>query len=485
MSTTEIFRKLVDRFMRPVALTVSADAPCGDVIPAMSAAGASCVLVTDGDGRLAGILTEGDVAQRVTFKVAPQEPVGTVMTTAVHRIGRTDYAYRAIALMRRYGIRHIPVVDRDDRPVGLLDLRDALAVTADQMMGQIDRLSAEGTREGLQSVKAAQVGLAQELFDDHVPAPEIQQLLTDINNDIYRRVVTSALAAMVQDGLGEPPVGFAVLVMGSGGRGENFLFPDQDNGFVLADYPDEDHGAVDPFFIELAGRMTTELDAIGFPLCRGHVMAINPVWRKTLPQWCAQTSYWARKRNFVASRLFDIFFDFRSVAGRHDLAFRLREHVTTAMSQSQGFLHELYRNSADHGVPLGWFNRLVLERGGNGQNGRLNLKMGALLPLVEGTRLLALKAGVSETTTLGRIAALGDREVLAPDDCDYLTDAFYQFTTFLLRQQIADFTAGLPVGHYIHPNEMLKREHDQLIDALKSVENLRAKLRVEFTADVF
>ena len=29
--------------------------------------------------------------------------------------------------------------------------------------------------------------------------------------------------------------------MGSGGRGESYLFPDQDNGFILADYPDAEH----------------------------------------------------------------------------------------------------------------------------------------------------------------------------------------------------------------------------------------------------
>ncbi len=485
VSTTEIFRKLAGMFMKPVTLAVDAGTRCGDVVPAMAEANGSCVLVTGGDGRLAGIVTDRDIARRVTFKTPPDVPISAVMTAPVHKIGQLDYAYRAVALMRRHNIRHIPVVDDDDRPVGLLDLHDALALTSDQMMDQIDSLSAEGTQDSLRAVKAAQVGLAQELFDEHVPAHEIQQLLTDINNDIYRRVVASALKAMEAEGKGTPPVEFAVLVMGSGGRGENFLFPDQDNGFILADYPDADHTAIDEFFIDLAERMTTELDAIGFPLCRGNVMAINPVWRKTAAQWRDQTVMWSRKRNFLAARLFDLFFDFRSVSGRHDLAFELRRHVTEVMARSQGFLHELYRNTGDHGIPLGWFNRLLLERDGEGHNGRLNLKLGALLPLVEGMRLLALKSGIADTTTLGRIAALGERDALAPDDCDYLADAFRQFTTFLLRQQIEDFQSDREVGYYIYPNEMLKREHDQLIDALKSVDNLKTKLRVEFTADVF
>ena len=41
---------------------------------------------------------------------------------------------------------------------------------------------------------------------------------------------------------------------------ENFLYPDQDNGFILADYPDADHNRIDAFFIALAARFTHDLD---------------------------------------------------------------------------------------------------------------------------------------------------------------------------------------------------------------------------------
>ena len=110
-----------------------------------------------------------------------------------------------------------------------------------------------------------------------MPVPEIQALITDINQGIHQRILETQLAAMKDAGWGEPPVLFTLLVMGSGGRGENFLFPDQDNGFILDDYPDAKHTAIDAFFIELAERMTRDLDTVGFPYCRGYVMATNPL----------------------------------------------------------------------------------------------------------------------------------------------------------------------------------------------------------------
>jgi len=66
-------------------------------------------------------------------------------------------------------------------------------------------------------------------LENNVPAPEVQSLLTEINNDIHRRVLRLVEAAMRGDGWGEPSARFALIIMGSGGRGENFLAPDQDN----------------------------------------------------------------------------------------------------------------------------------------------------------------------------------------------------------------------------------------------------------------
>ena len=72
---------------------------------------------------------------------------------------------------------------------------------------------------------------------------------------------------MLDEGLGEPPVPFSTVIMGSGGRDENFLYPDQDNGLILQDYEDEQHSVVDPFFVEFSERMTKMLNNVGFPLC--------------------------------------------------------------------------------------------------------------------------------------------------------------------------------------------------------------------------
>ena len=482
---TAIFSKLVRDYARDDVVAVTRHTSLSETIARMVETGRSSAVVTDDDRRPLGILTERDIAHRVVFRAAPEQSVADVMTEGVMTIAADDYLYYAVARMRRNRLRHMPVVDDGGVLVGMLNLADAIAEASAPLMAEIDTLSWEGSIDGLAQIKAAQVDLADHLMGESLPAVDIQALLSHINNDIYRRVVDRAVAAMESDGLGPPPVNFCVIVMGSGGRSENYIYPDQDNGFILEDYADERHGEIDGWFIEMAQRMTHDLDKIGFPLCKGFVMASNPLWRKSISQWIEQIGIWSRKRNTATLRLCDIFFDFRSVWGDGAMAKRLRDHVTAVAGGNVAFLRELYADDGDHGVALGWFGRFITEHEIEAHRGEMNLKLTGTLPLVEAIRLLSLRESVTRLSTLGRMAALFDAGVLGPDEHDYLAGAYRHITHLLLRQQIADFKAGLEVSNYVHPDSLSQREKDILTDSFKAIRSLRERLKAELTGDIF
>ena len=484
-SQTAIFSKLVRDFMRDRPPTVSPSTPCAEAIQHMFGDHASSVVVIDANGRLLGILTKQDVTRRIAFQIPPETPVEQVMTRRVLTIPVDEYLYHAIGRMRRYNLRHLPVLDENRVVIGILDLYDALSAASEQMMQQIDLITHEGTLDGLKQVKTAQVELAAELLDDGLPAPEIQALLTHINNDIYRRVTDLCIASLAAEGWGQPPVDFSVIVMGSGGRGENFIGPDQDNGFIIEDYPDEEHNRIDGYFMELASRLVTTLDTVGLPLCRGYCMAINPMWRKTLSQWFRQLDTWGSKRNRMALRLSDIFFDFQPVWGHNtDLARRLRGHVTKMLREDRAFLRAMYDETSDHNVGLGLFGGFVTEKENPYYRGQINLKHHALLPLIEGARLFSLREGVEQTGTLARIDALHERGILNANEREDLKGAFVQITNLLLGQQIADFRIGRKVTYFIHPDSLSKRSKEHLANAMKAIHRLRDRVRAELTSNL-
>jgi len=484
LSQTSVFTKLVRDYMGAAPLTALPGESVSEVLARMRAHNADNVIVVDVRGQPTGIVTEHDVCQRITTDAAEHQQIADLMSAPVRTIAEREYLYHAIAEMFRHHMRHMPVVDETGGPVGILHLHEALTVAAAQMTEQIELLTHYETLAGMAQTKSAQIKVATQLLDDSVPAPAIQSLITHINNDLYRRIVDVCVKDMEQDGRGPPPVAFDVIVMGSGGRGESYLYPDQDNGFILADYPDEAHAEVDPWFIELATRMTDALNEVGFPYCNGYVMATNPLWRKTISQWCGQITQWVGRGAGMVLRLADIFFDFVPVWGAGDFTAELRNHVT-ATARKAFFLREMYKFDHEHEVALGLFKRLLIDKQAGPNYGKLNLKLTGTLPLVGGVRIAALANGVAHTSTLRRIDALHANDVLSHDEQDYLRGAFRHITGLLLRQQLRDYNAGQPVGNHVAIEDMSQRERDMLIDGMHAIKIFRRRLRTELTGDPF
>ncbi len=475
-SLAAIFRRRAgEEAVAPLA-RVPPSATCRAAVEAMAAERASAALVVDDGGRTLGIVTEQDVVRRIAFKLAPETPVAAVMTAPVETIRADDYVFHAIARMRRRGLRHMPMTGAGGGVLGVIDLHRAYAAAIADMVELVDRLTHEETLAGLKAVKRAQVALADALFDESLPAPEIQALLTDINRDIYARIAVLLRAEMRDSGWGGPPVRFCIMVMGSGGRGENYLYPDQDNGFILDDYPDEAHGGVDAWFIEFAERMTKALDAVGIPFCPGFVMATNPLWRKTRSQWREQMKTWFRQRLGHSARFADIFFDFVPAWGEAAYANELREYVTPLIAESRGFLRDIEDLQKDYATGLGWFGRIRTD---SARRGEINLKYRGTLPLVDAVRILALLHRVPATATRARIDGLAAAGVLNRDEQDELHGAFRHVTRLLLRQQLADFKAGRAVGNHVPVRAMSRMEKGRLVDSFRAIERIREKVAVE------
>ncbi len=482
---TDVFTRLVGDYMGAPPVLVGTADPVGLLLSRMRHQDASSAVVIDGDGLPIGIITEQDICRRIALRLPEETPVGDVMSQPVWTVQSDDRLFHAIAQMRRHGLRHMPVVDSASGEVtGALEIQTALAIAAGPMVEQIERLTHSGTIQGMEQTKRAQVEVARQLFEDSTSAPDVQKFITGINNDLYRRITELCIGHMADSGWGPPPVRFDVVVMGSGGRGENFLHPDQDNGFILEDYPDNAHEEVDAWFIELAGRLTERLDRIGFPYCHGSVMATNPLWRKSISQWKTQIELWIGKGSGIVLRLADIFFDFKKVYGDGSLARELRTHVT-ATARKPFLLREMFELDAHHKVALGPFNRLLVDRLEGPNKGKLNLKLTGTLPLVEAARIGALYHGIPDTPTLDRINALHAKNVLSADERDYLEGAFNHITNLVLRQQTRDFLATGQVGNHVAVEDMTRRERDMLVDGFRAIRQFRKRMRTELTGDLF
>jgi arabinose-5-phosphate isomerase len=87
-------------------------------------------LVADGDGRLVGIFTHGDLSRLLESEGAIDmaAPVEQHMGRSPKVIGPDQLVEEALRLLREHRIDQIPVVDAERRPLGLIDVQDLLDV---------------------------------------------------------------------------------------------------------------------------------------------------------------------------------------------------------------------------------------------------------------------------------------------------------------------------------------------------------------------
>lgn len=112
---------------RPL-ITVEADTPLAEVIRILNEKHQGCALVVR-DGRLAGIFTERDVLVRVVGRPLDLErtPVEKVMTANPDTLPESASIAFALRKMSQEGYRHVPLVDDEKRPVGVVAVRDIVA----------------------------------------------------------------------------------------------------------------------------------------------------------------------------------------------------------------------------------------------------------------------------------------------------------------------------------------------------------------------
>lgn len=337
-----------------------------------------------------------------------------------------------------------------------------------------DALETLGPDPDLADAHAWQPTLVDALVRLDLPAWRIAQLISDHNAWLYRRAIRLALDEMTGQGWGEPPAAFCVLVMGSGGRYESLLGPDQDNAMVIADYPDARHTAIDGYFQSLGERFTARLDEAGIPLCSGQVMARWPMWRKRLSEWREQLAIWTAERRVKRVQQANILFDFSPVYGEAALAAALGETIATLMPSAALFLDEMASLLDELPVALDRFGRLAGGVEGAPHERALDLKRQGLLPLVGAVRLLALRHGVRESDTRRRLVALVARDALSAEACRALTAALGRLQGLVLAEQRHNLVAGRAADGWV---DVARLGEDQRLLLRHDLQQIRSLIR--------
>ncbi|PTM58879.1 DUF294 nucleotidyltransferase-like domain-containing protein [Desmospora activa] len=293
---------------------------------------------------------------------------------------------------------------------------------------------------------------ASQCLDEDVAMSDIQNSLQEGHDHLFRQVWKRAVTTMKANGVAVPS-SYVWFVMGSAGRKEAPLWTDQDHALFLGD---DDRETV----VTFSQRLVKGLQQAGYPRCPGRVMASEALWRGNPDTWNKRLNRWVTGSSRDDARYLMIVADARVVAGETDKVQKWRRDlIRLARQHPQILRRESDRRSRTPLNPWGGFYR---ERYGK-HAGKVPIKEGGYLLMVDAFRLWSLALGIDETCTRRRIQEVGSSLKWSQQRVDTLLEALDTFLEFRLRNSLQYGTDTNHVDTSEHPVSRIRRLKEALV----------------------
>ncbi len=475
------FKKRLSEIMSSPVETCPPDSSAREIARLMAEKEVGSLLVVENTSVPVGIITERDLIERVLSPDAINYhdiTAAEIMTPHPHFVTPETYMYEAMTYLTAHQLRHLPVVD-NGQLVGIVTLRDLTRYRSPKAMLLVGSVGAETTLEGLAAIKKEILTVARTLLTEAHSTPEVMEIVSYIQHSIIKKTYRICFQQMLDEGYRRPTIRHCFLLLGSGGRREMLLNPDQNNGFIFADVGDERLAEIEDFFVPFSEKLVAALQRVGYPRCAGQVMASNPLWRGRLSDWRRRVHDWVQNPDSQKVSNASIFFDFVPLDGDSNLAQSLHEIVFAEIREFTGLLCRLLARDLRDKVPLGMLGRFLLEKSGE-QKGLLSVKQGGSLYIVDCIRMFALEKGLPETTTLDRLSSLVERKVFTAETAEHIKAALEALNFLHLRNEIQQLENDQRPDHFLDPQQLSKSEQELLKESFHAVSKLQDATRRHF-----
>ena len=311
---------------------------------------------------------------------------------------------------------------------------------------------------------------ARQMLAQGLAARPLTELVSHLND-----VLTQRLLALAACSHGLDLHRACWLAFGSEGRGEQTISTDQDNGLVLADDADDDERAR---WLRMAGEVNAELDACGYPLCKGGIMAGQVAcclrqneWRERFRSWIAQ----GQPEDLLNA---SIYFDFRPLAGNADLVTPLYALVREQAPAHPRFLRLLAENSLRLRPALNWLGALNTQNDAQGH--WLDLKLHGTAVFVDAARLFVLAKGLHPLGTRTRLEQGAIAIGAGARDGETWASAFEVLQMLRLRIQVDPAVAHSPNPNRIDVRGLNQIDRQLLKEALRVARRLQQRITLDW-----
>ncbi len=473
--SVQLFHQSVGQMYNPAPVFGTADMTIQQAALAMRQEKSTYVIIPSSRSHSAGILTDSDLAYKVIASGYDiHRRAVEIMSSPLRTISDQAMVFEALMNMMQHNIKHLAVIDAKEQMVGMFSHRELVSAQGQSPIFLLHNVAKAESLEQIVQQHQRLPRLVKALISNGAEARHINRFISTLSDAILKKVIDFVLQE-----LGPPPIGFAFMIMGSEGRGEQTLKTDQDNAIIFEDVDAAQSAQARPYFLELGQKACAMLAQAGFALCRGDVMAQNPRWCQPLSVWKDYFLQWIHAAQPEDLLQASIFFDFRGAYGDLRLVDDLRDHLYAAIGRWSGFLRYMTENALNFRPPLGFFRNFVVESKGEHRDA-LDIKS-AMMPIVDFARIYALKNGIEAANTLDRLQQLLLKEAISRQEHEELEKA-YSFLMQLrfMRQVSAVLDQKIPADNFINPKRLTRIEQTMLKEIFKRIEKFQTKMNFDF-----
>ncbi len=457
--------------MRPDPPTAHPGDSVRQVVAMMFERDVDAAVIINEERKILGIFTMRDLLRKVVVPCGDLDgAIDIVMTPAPRTLPISAMGYEAALVMAEEGFHHI-IIEDNGKLAGMVSEQDLFNLQRVSLTQITSQIRTADTLEWLKQCHRDIHLLSENMLVQGVTADQITHIISSLNDQIMCRVLEIELA-----GHDLSDLQLSWIAFGSEGRFEQTLTTDQDNGIIFVPPKGMTADQVRERLIPLAQKVNRALDVVGFPLCKGNVMAGNPDCCLSYTEWQKRFNTWIGEPTPEALLNASIFFDFRHMSGATELSDKLRTWLAGACKGQSRFLNLLMENALQRTPPIGFFRDFVVEDHEECLNS-IDLKTSGVTLFVDAARVFALASGVTRGNTKQRLISVGDLHKWPQSEVNAWADSFSFLQSLRIRQQYALQRTGGKVHNRISPYELNNLDRKFFLESLRQAGKLQKKLQ--------
>ncbi len=456
-------------------VTATPETTLREAVQAMSKNRVGSIIVVEPEsGRPIGIFTLRDLLHKAAAKSScdlDQMIMALMSDSGLQMLNWRATVYQAALVMARHGIHHVIVVDAAGKLKGVVSQEDIYELQSGGGKAISGAIRSARDLPALIAAAADIRRLAGRTLAEGGAAEPLTQMISTLNDHLTVRLIE-----LTAEDFTLPKVPWCWLAFGSEGRYEQTLSTDQDNGIAF-DAASGEAEAVRQAFLPFAREVNQRLDACGFPLCKGNVMAGNPQLCLSVEEWQQRYASWLRSSTPQALLEATIYFDFRPIYGDESLTEQLHEWLRRHIPAATLFLRFMAENALRTRPPLGVIRAFSFDDNKDFPH-TIDLKGSGTRLFVDVARILALANGIDATSTAERLRAAASLSKLGGEDVEAMLHGFYFLQQLRLRVQQEGTPAGL--ANRVDPDQLNELDRLILKESLKQAKKLQSRIQLDY-----